>query len=447
MSEIANKSSSARTPGIRKLIVAGLIVLTLLVGGLGRWAATAEISGAVIAKGAIEVEQNRQVVQHPYGGIIENILVDDGDRVQADQVLLQLDSSDLQTEFQIVETQLAELLARQGRYMAERDGLEEINFLPMLRELEQTSENREHENGFGELMAGQQRLFEARHATIQSRLNRLDERISQVRSQIEGIIAQQVAVNDQIKLIGEELVSQEQLLEQGLAQISRVLALRREEVRLRGLAGDLTAQKARAEGQITELQLEKLDQVTARREEAISRLRDIEVRALELYERRNQLLQRLARLEVRSPVSGVVYGMTVHARKAVIRVAEPLLYLVPQDEPLIISARVAPADIDQIYMGQPVTLRFTSFNQRTTPELLGEVSNISADAFKDQQLGISYFQVEVRLNDGELSKLPDGSALVPGMPVDAFVQTDSRTPLEYMLKPFTDYLDRVFRES
>lgn len=446
MSETDKTSSSPRMPGIRKLIIAGLIVLAILVGGLGRWAATAEISGAVIASGAIEVEQNRQVVQHPYGGIVEEILVDEGDRVVAEQVLIRLDSSDLEAELQIVETQLAELLARQGRYLAERDGLEEIGFLPLLSELEQDA-TAAADSRVADLIAGQQRLFEARRDTMQSRLQRLKERSAQIESQIEGIGAQQEAIGDQLGLIGEELASQEQLLAQGLAQVGRVLALRREEARLRGLAGDLTAQKARAQGQITELELEMLNLDTAQREEAITRLRDLKVQALELVERRSQLMQRLARLEVRAPVSGIVYGLAVHARKAVVRIADPLMYLIPQDQPLIISARVAPADIDQIYMGQPVALRFTSFNQRTTPELAGEVSNISADAFRDQQLGVSYFQVEMRLKEGELAKLPEGSALVPGMPVDTFVQTVSRTPLEYMLKPFTDYLERVFRET
>lgn len=426
---------------IRKLAVAGLLVLGLLVGGLGRWSATTEIAGAVIAPGLIKVERNRQVVQHPYGGIVQAVLVDEGDLVQADQVLIRLDPSDLQTERLIVEGQLAEILARQSRYRAERDAAAEIGFDPLLFELQTGSVPKQ------DLIDGQQRLFEARLGNLQARVSRLQERIAQIRSQIAGIAAQQQSIADQQGLIGQELENQQSLLAQGLAQASRVLGLQREEARLRGLAGDLTAQKARAEGQITELELEVLNQESVRREEAISMLRDLQLRALELAERRNLLRQRLSRLEVRAPVAGVVYGLNVFARKSVIRAADPLLYLIPQDQPLVISARIAPSDIDQVYLQQPVSLKFPGFNQRTTPALFGKVVTISADSFEDQQTGQSYYRVEVRLNPEETAKLPEGSVLVPGMPVDTFIETASRTPFDYLMQPFTDYLDRAFRES
>lgn len=435
---------SAQTPSsypIRKLILAGLLTLAVLVGGIGQWAATAEISGAVIASGSIKVEQNRQVVQHPDGGVVEEILVAEGDLVEEGTLLLRLEPSVLQAERQIVEAQLAETLARRSRYSAERDGANEIVFADLLFELQGTHVQTE------ELIGGQKRLFEARLINLRARTNRLQERIGQIESQITGITAQQSALQEQLALIGEELENQQSLLAQGLAQASRVLALQREQSRLRGQAGALTAQQAQAEGQISELQLEILNQESARREEAITNLRDLQVRELELIERRNVILQRLTRLDVRAPVAGVVYGLTVFARKAVIRPADPLLFLIPQNQPLVISAQVAPSDIDQVYFDQRVSLNFSSFNQRTTPTLFGQVSTISADSFQDQQTGQSYYLVEVRLDPGEAARLPEGSVLVPGMPVETFIETNSRTPFAYLLQPFTDYLNRAFRES
>ncbi|MFS4583723.1 HlyD family type I secretion periplasmic adaptor subunit [Phaeobacter sp. C3_T13_0] len=434
-------SETSKSYPIRGLTIAGLLALGLLLGGIGQWATTAEISGAVIASGSIKVEQNRQVVQHPDGGVVDEILVSEGDLVEEDTLLLRLEPSELLAERQIVEGQLAETLARRSRYSAERDEATEVHFAELLFELQGTHVQTE------ELISGQKRLFDARLVNLKARISRLQERVGQIQSQIDGIEAQQSALQEQLVLIGKELENQQSLLSQGLAQSSRVLSLQREQSRLRGEAGALTAQKAQAEGQVTELGLEILNQKSARREEAITTLRDLQVRELELIERRNVVLQRLSRLEVRAPVAGVIYDLNVFARKSVIRSADPLMYLIPQSQPLVISAQVAPSDIDQVYLKQPVSLNFSSFNQRTTPTLFGTVSTVSADSFVDQQTGRSYYVVEARLNEGEISRLPEGNVLVPGMPVETFIQTNSRTPFAYLVQPFTDYLNRAFRES
>ncbi|SCZ71908.1 HlyD family secretion protein [Epibacterium ulvae] len=431
---------SSNGPSFRGFAIAGFAFLVLLVGGLGGWSVSTQISGAVIAQGSIQVEQNRQIVQHPDGGVVAQILVGEGDRVSAEDVLIQLDDSELLAELQIIESQLAEILARTSRFTAERDEAQDISFDPLLHML-----NGSHVE-LPELIAGQERLFQARRVNLEARVNRLKERISQIHSQIDGIMAQQESIDDQLVLLQEELVNQQNLLDQGLAQAGRVLALQREEARLRGQAGALTAQRSQAAGQITELELEILNQSSARREEAITTLRDLQVRRLELIERRNILMQRLSRLELRAPVAGVVYDLAVFARKSVIRPADPLMFLVPQDQPLVITAQINTDDVDQIYLGQPVNLKFTSFNQRTTPSLFGEVSRVSADAFQDQQTGRSYFEIEARLNAGEAQRLGQDNVLVPGMPVEVFAETGSQTPMDYLIQPFTDYLGRAFRE-
>ncbi len=420
-------------------ILLGFLALLVLVGGFGTWSVMARITGAIIASGRIEVDQNRQVVQHPDGGVVAEILVKEGTAVSAGDLLIKLDAEALQSELSVVEGQLFEVLARRARFEAERDAAPALTFSPLL--LDAPNEVAP------ELMEGQSRLFEARMESEAQEKEQLARRRSQIGSQIEGIEAQQVALEAQLALINEELTSQQSLLDRGLAQAARVLALQREAASLSGQAGELTASKAQAEGRMTEIDIEILRIDSARREEAITRLRDLQYNEIELSEKRRALTTRLDRLDIRAPVSGVVYGMQVFAPRSVIRPAEPVLFLVPQDRPLVIATQVEPMHIDQVFLGQEVALRFSAFDQRRTPEIFGHVTQISADAFQDQSSQISYYRAEIVLNDGEAARLPDDMTLIPGMPVEAFISTDERSPLDYLVKPMADYFAKVFRED
>ncbi|SFB06552.1 HlyD family secretion protein [Poseidonocella pacifica] len=422
-------------------LLVGVIALIVLVGGFGTWATFTTISGAIIAQGRIEVDQNRQVVQHPDGGVVEEIIVDEGDEVAAGDLLIRLEPTQLRSELSVVENQLYEILARIGRLEAERDDAEEITFDPLL--LEAAAEN----ESFEKLVDGQQRLFTARRSSIASEIDQLRKRRRQTESQIEGIDAQQASLQTQLGLIREELANQQSLLDRGLAQASSVLALRREEASLSGSVGELTAQRAQAEGRITEIEIQILNLGDKRREEAITQLRDLSVNELETGERRRTLVEQLDRLDIRAPVSGIVYGLTVFTPRSVIRPADPVLYLVPQDRPLVIAAQIEPIDIDKIRLDQEVVLRFSTFDQRTTPELLGTVTQISADAFTDERSTLTYYRAEIRLSEGEQAKLPDGITLIPGMPVETFLRTQDRSPLAYLVKPLTDYLAKAFRDG
>ncbi|KJS41327.1 HlyD family type I secretion periplasmic adaptor subunit [Roseovarius sp. BRH_c41] len=435
MSAPASGAWSARTP-----LIIGLIGLILLVGGFGTWAVFTQISGAIIAPGRIEVDQNRQVVQHPDGGVVSAIEVKEGDRVSAGQVLVRLDPTDLQSELSIIENQLAELMARRGRLEAERDGRDTLKFDPLLIEI--SAQNSDADD----LMAGQKTLFEARAQTVAAEIDQLHKRRSQITNQIDGIDAQQVALSRQLDLIELELTDQQSLLDRGLAQASRVLNLQREQARLSGTMGDLAAQRAEAEGRITEIEITILKLGTDRREEAITTLRDLQFRELELREQRRALIEQMGRLDIPSPVSGVVYNLQVFALRSVIRPADPVLFVVPQDRPLVINARVDSIHVDKLFVGQEVTLRFSALDQRTTPELFGRVTQISADAFEDEATRASYYRAEIVLSEGEQARLPEGTALIPGMPVEAFIRTADRTPIAYLVKPFTDYLAKAFRE-
>ncbi|MFN3208778.1 MAG: HlyD family type I secretion periplasmic adaptor subunit [Roseovarius sp.] len=425
---------------VRGPMTVGLAGLLILVGGFGTWAAVTQISGAIIAGGQIEVDQNRQVVQHPDGGVVAAIEIDEGDVVEAGQTLLRLDPTQLYSQLVITENQLYELQARRGRLEAERDDREEITFPELVSEAAADDEE------VAGLLEGQQRLMTARNETVAGEISQLEKRRGQIRNQIEGIESQQVALDEQLSLIERELTDQQSLLDRGLAQASRVLALQREKSRLSGQLGELVAQAAQAEGRITEIDIEVLKLGTRRREEAITTLRDLQFRELELMEERRALIERLSRLDITAPVGGVVYGLQVFALRSVIRPADPILYVVPQDRPLVINAQVETTDIDKLFVGQEVTLRFSALDQRTTPELIGQVVQISADAFQDDNTRQSYYRAEIRLSEGQRERLPENVTLIPGMPVEAFIRTADRTPLAYLTKPLTDYFAKAFRE-
>ena len=431
-----NNRWTARAP-----LIYGGIALLILVGGFGAWAVGSRIAGAIVASGRVEVDRNRQVVQHIDGGVITEIGVDEGDQVEQGQLLLRLDEADLMSELIVTEGELWEIMARRGRLEAERDDAEVVVFDGEL--IKAGSENPDV-SGF---MDGQVRLFMARSESLDRNTEQLGKRIAQIQSQIEGIDAQRNALSQQLDLIRAELADQQQLLEKGLAQATRVLALQREEASLAGQVGELLAQRAQADGRITEIEIELLKLQTTRREEAIATLRDLRYRELELAERRRQLSQKLDRLAIRAPVSGVVYGLNVFTLQSVIRPADPLMFIVPQDRPLVAAVQVPTIHVDQVYPGQEVALRFSAFDQRTTPELEGNVVRISPDAFEDDQTGESYYEAEIELSEGEVEKLPSDVTLIPGMPVDAFLRTTDRTPLAYLTKPLTDYFVKAFRES
>jgi HlyD family secretion protein len=421
------------------LLVGGL-ALFMLVGVLGYWSVQARIAGAVIASGMIQVESNRQVLQHPQGGVVGELLVKDGDTVTTGEVLLRFDDTQLRSELAIIEGQLYELLARKIRLEAERDGLDQLPPPgPLLAEAAKDPEVQA-------LIDGQQRLFEARANTLRQSAEQIAEQIAQAENQIDGATAQLNALETQRTLIETELKDTQSLFERGLTPVSRVSALQREQARLLGEIGSLTASVAQLRGQIAALNIERIALTTRLREEAISTLRDQQFQEVELVQRRLSTLETLSRTELRAPVSGVVYDSRVFALQSVVSPADPIMYIIPQDRPMVVSARIDPIHVDQVYVGQDASLRFAALDQRMTPEVFGRVTKLSADVFTDRATGMSYYQVELSPIEGEMHKL-GGQTLLPGMPVEAFIKTAERSPLSYLAKPLTDYFARAFRES
>ncbi len=426
---------SARNP-----LIVGWVTLALLVGGFGGWSLFTSIDGAIVAAGQIEVDQNRQIVQHPDGGVVAEIAVKEAQAVKAGDLLIRLDGTLLQSELAIVEGQLFEALARRDRLEAERDDKTEPSVSAELTELAKTRAD------VAEQIAGQRGLFFARKESLLRQTEQLGKRNSQIGSQIQGITAQTSAVTEQLNLIQKELADQQTLLDKGLAQSSRVLALQREDANLQGSMGQLVASRAEAEGRATEIDLEILRLAAVRREEASSQLRDLGPHVLELAERRRSLIEQIARLDIRAPVSGIVLGLAVTTPRSVLRPADPVLYIVPQDRALVISVRVQPINRDEVHVGQKVRLVFPAFSARTMPEIFGHVTTISADALSDPRTQVPYYRADIAINDGELAKLTT-QTLTPGMPVEAFIETGARSPMSYLIKPFTDYFSVAMRES
>lgn len=434
-----NAKDASSWPATRFLMVGG-VALALLVVGLGGWSALASISGAVVAAGRLQVEANRQVVQHPDGGVVDAIMVRDGDTVTPGQVLLRLDGDLLQTELSIIENQLFDARARIARLAAERDGASAVTFDAALLA------DAAGDDDLQSLLDVQARLFAARAETIGKQSEQLRTRQQQFGKEIAGLQAQQASTSRQLELIERELEGQRKLFEKGHSRVMRLYELERMQADLVGRVAAYASQIAETEGRIAEVEIETLRLRAAQREDAIAGLRDLRSEELDLAERQRATREKLARLEVTSPRAGIVLDMAVHAMRAVVRPAEPILYVVPSDSALVVEAEVAPAQIDDVFPSQPANLRFSAFNARTTPEVDGKVLQVSADALVDQATGAPYYLVQIAVDAAALEEL-GSDKLVPGMPVDVFLRTGERTPLSYLAKPFTDYFAKAMRES
>ena len=416
----------------------GFAALVALVGGLGVWSVQARISGAVVAPGMIELESNRQVVQHLEGGVVEEILVSDGSFVEAGDVLVRLEGSSLRSERVVIRDQLHESLARIARLNAESVEAEEVEFPEQLVTAAADSPSA------AAMIRGQAELFQARNASNERTKEQLAEQVTQIENQIDGLGAQHDALVKQRDLVANDLEGQRSLLERGLMQRSQVTNLERELADLNGQIGRIKAEIARSRGEIAGLNIEQLKLGTTRREEAIAELRDLRASELELRERLRNLDETLDRLEVRAPMSGVVHGNEVFALKSVVQAGQPMMYIIPQDQPLVVAVRMQPIHVDEVLVGQEAGLRFTAFDQRQTPEIKAFVSKLSADVLTDETTGQTFYRAELMPEEGEMKRL--GQTLVPGMPVEAYIHTGERTPLAYLTKPLLDYFNRAMRE-
>lgn len=428
--------AAASNTGDRSFCLTSRVVLSaLLAGGLvfgvGGWAAQAKLAGAVIAQGQLVVPDQVKTIQHRDGGIVESIPVTNGDKVMAGDVLLRLDETQTKVELAIIQSQLSQLRAMKIRLEAERDGSTAIHFLS---------------SGLNaEVARSETKLFEENRRMILNQKQQLELQAEQLRNQIAGLRSQRKANEAEKIIIAAEIVVMEKLVGNGLIKMAEFRSLQKQVARIDGTLGDIDARIAEAEGQISELkvQLLSIDQTT--RSETQKEIVNIGAKLAELSEREVAARDRLSRMEVRAPVAGFVYDLQIHTVGGVIAPAATVMSIVPKGDEMKVEIRIAPADIDRVATGQSARMRLTSFNQATTPEVLGTVEVVAGATVTDRATGQPYYLATIAMNLENTTL--DNKKLMPGMPIEVYVQTDERAAWSYLAKPFTDQMMRAFREE
>ncbi|GJD37193.1 HlyD family type I secretion periplasmic adaptor subunit [Methylobacterium aerolatum] len=417
-------------------VAMSLALSAALLGGLGGWAATTSLNGAVMAPGTVAVEHRAKAVQHRDGGVVGAILVHDGQSVTADQVLIRIDDAQTRAELAIVKGQIVEMAARKARLLAERDGLRVLVFPPL--PLGDMPEARS-------VVEGEMRLFQGNLASRDSQRQQLELQIGQVNEEIAGLVKQRDAKREELTVLTSEHLKLQGLVDKQLFEGSRFLPINRDRHRLAGEQGSLEASIARAKVRASEIRVQVLAIADTARTEAQRELATVDAKLSELSNRRIALEDRLTRTDIKAPATGILHELKTFTVGGVITPADVLATVVPHDARLKIEIHIAPSSIDQVVVGRPAKVRFTAFNQRTTPELKGRLSYVSPSTTKGAREE-AFFVGHVELDEGEWERLGQGKRLLPGMPVEVHVATEERTALSYLVKPLQDQFSRTFRE-
>lgn len=423
---------------LRRQQMVGFAVIAVFAGTLGVWSIATRLNGAVATSGQFVVASEVKKVQHPTGGVVGELLVKDGDHVQAGAVVLRLDQTIARTNVQIVTKQLNELAVRVARLEAERDSLPALSISPEL-------EARRDKPEIARLIAAETRLFNLRRDAMKGQQSQLRKRIAQRNDEIRGLKAQQAAKEREAAIISTELVGVQRLYERNLIQLTRLSQLQRQQASVEGERGQLTAAIAQSQGSIAETELQIIQIEVDQRAEALKELREIQAREAELVERRTAAADQLRRIDLRAPSSGTIHQLAVHTVGGVLAAGEPAMVIVPDADDLQLEARVAPSDIDQIVPGKTARVKIQAGNQSSNPELSGSVIRISADVTRDEPQGAAYYTIRIAVPRSEVERLAP-IKVIAGMQAEAFVETVQRTPIDFLLKPISDRLAHAFRE-
>lgn len=429
--------SGRRSP--RAWVLAGIALIALVFVGFGGWAAFAPLSSAAIAPGKISVEGDSKTLQHLEGGIVAEILVSDGDTVETNQLLIRLEDTRARSELQAIEAQLVALEAMAARLRAERDEADAVDFPAWLPERARTDDEARAQ------IETQRRLFRTRFEQNANRVDILKRQIAQKEEEIRGLEAQQAGTARKTEIITDELELLRRGAERGVVRRRDLLAKEREAAEIAGDVGRVAAEIARAKQAIAESEIKIIEENNQRLNTAVEELQRIQAQTATLRERRGAAEDVLRRVDIRAPRTGVVVGLAVNTPGGVVAPGEDLLTIVPQDETLVVSARVNPTDIDVVHAGLPAEVRLLAFSVRQTQTISGAVRQVSADLLEDPATGESYYAADIRLNGGELAAA--GAELYPGMPVEALIVTGRRTALDYVLQPLIASAGRAFRED
>jgi HlyD family secretion protein len=419
--------------GMSGKIKAGLAVIAVVFGGLGTWSVLASLSGAIIAPGFIQVEGSRKAIQHLEGGIVNQILVRDGQQVRQGDLLIRLQDKAVGANLRLVQGQVAELATKRARLLAQRDGAAELN-LP--RNVAASSE----------IVDGQKALLDAKRRNREMEVSLLRQQQQQLRTQITGMKEQDASKERQIAYFEDELKGLRSLFEKGLTPKNRLLTLERSSETARGERAVLMGNIAANEMKINELELQILRLDSTSQEKVADELRAVEAELNAVSEKLVTNQDQAERIEIRSPRNGRIFQLAVHTPGAVIKPGETIMEIVPDDDTLIVAAQVSPGDVDKVLPDATANLRLSAFNQRTTPEIEGKVTRVSPDLVTDQRTGASFYEATISIPAEQIKRL-EGLTLKPGMPAEAMILTGDRSPLSYLLKPLTDGLTRAAKES
>jgi len=425
---------------IRKHLIAGVAISAAVVLGLGGWAVGTDIAGAVISQGTLVVDSSTQKVQHVAGGIVGEILVRDGDRVKAGDVVLRLDATQAKASLAIVTKGIDDLMARQARLEAERDGTQTIHFPQVLLE-----RAKDPASDAALAIAGEQRQLKFRRDAREGQKAQLAQRIAQLKDEISGYAGQIETKGNEVALIKRELEGVRELWRKNLTSITRLNALERDSTRIEGDRSQLTATIAQARGKITETEIQIIQVDQEFRSKVASDLSEARSKLAELIERRIAAEDLLKHIDIRAPRNGVVHELAAHTVGGVITAGQTIMTIVPDADTLIAETKIAPRDISHVHSGQNAVLRFSAFDQRSTPEFDGKVILVSPDITQDPRNGVQYYTIRVALSPGQDTRL-EGRKLVAGMPVEAFIHTGTRSVISYLVKPIADQAARAFRE-
>lgn len=432
------KSSGSHKDSLRKLALQGFTVLGVFAASVGVWAARVPLDGAVVTTGQLVVNSSVRKIQHPTGGVVGELLVREGDQVRAGDVLIRLDETVIRATLTAIEKKIDELQARAARLEAERLGYGALKFPKVLRD-------RISDPDVAEILSTEQSLYEARKLSHVSKKQRLGERVGQLTNELRSLQTDLETKRRLADITEKELANLRALDARQLVQTQRLNAVERDAVAVAGQQAQLQSAMAQAEGKITETEMQLAAVDDELRAEVTKELRETQADLAQQHEKRVAALDQLHRVEIRAPIAGQVHQLAAHTIGGVVQAAEPIMLIVPSDEALELEVRIQPHDIDQLHVAQEASIRIQAFNRRTTPEIEGEVTRISADVTKDQQTGAFYYTARVALKPEGMAKLA-GLKLQAGMQAEAYIKTAERTAFEYLTKPISDQMRRALRE-
>lgn len=433
MDRLPGKYFTAKSP-----IIFGIITIITLILTFGYWAFGTQISGAIITSGLVGNTSKTVIIQNAEGGEIIEIFVEENQEVENGQILLKLNSDELVTDYAIVRDQLAELLAKRARLEGQIDGSTDLDFSELL--------SLNDKKKFASLISAQKQIFESQKEIILKKIEQLGSKSKQISSLIEGLSNQKIFLREEVKLVDKRLALQEKLFEKNLSRTGQVVDLKRNLTQLRSKIAAISAEIAKNASSKNEIELEILELNAQAQQEALRELREQQIREMELKERFARLKVKISKRLITAPVNGKIFGLMFFNPGTVVRPAEKIMGIVPDGSNFMIEANLLSAEIDQVYIGQPVRLSFPSLERTKQVDLHSRVENISADAFLDERSGQNYFKATIMLSDRELGKLPSNFQIRPGMLTEVYFLRSERRVISYLTDPIVGFFEKAFRE-